>query len=439
MADDISQGQLAQAQALEIDRKRYDSNVARNALVAQFGPAYSDPDMAAKAAQANNAFAMTPVNVAHTQAATANTQASTTQLNNANALFPIQQQTAERANDAGIATQRRQQMGTAVTAMSDALAGGKTKEEAWDIGSRAIQQQWGIGPEKLAPYKEQYDKDPQGSVAAWSRDIAQAEFGSTTPTERATIRKAANEAGEAAAKRDGTVQANHQAFFKTLGVDSLPDAHKKVAGFNNAATTVNTTLDAVKEAQDLMKKVPKSGVWRSGSSYLSSSEEGRLHEVIKTIKANAAFQAIRSLKDSGVSLGALSEKELATVMDSQISVGVGSNFDSINKELNRIKKAFTLTKQDISPQINTANQNLATVQQYLNTRVQAPGGAAPVTPEQAVSPFLGRSAAQVNPNQAPVNGVTPSAAPGAIREGSTATNPGTGAKLVYKGGQWQPQ
>ena len=124
-------------------------------------------------------------------------------------------------------------------------------------------------------------------------------------------------------------------------------ARSKVLG--NAVETYQRTGDTVKAIDDIIDLINGQGHikatgWQGETMRmlgkvlpLAQTDAGRLGKFVKTVQADAAFSELRKLKESGATLGSVSEKELDLLENAIAALSPDLGAEDFVAQLNKIK------------------------------------------------------------------------------------------------------
>jgi len=132
--------------------------------------------------------------------------------------------------------------------------------------------------------------------------------------------------------------------------------------------------------------------------WIPASDAADVRNLVKTLQGNIAFKTLndmRAASKTGGALGGISEKELDLLASSMGSINPNLSHFLFKENLDELEKVLNTYKQSA----NIAIQE-----------IERPQNFTPLQPKQQST----------------------------LRENATATNLGTGEKIIFKNGQWIP-
>lgn len=410
MADDISVGQYYQSKALQEDAQRWRDSMSSNALVRQYGPSYANPQMAQQAASAQQTGVLTQGEQQRQNFLAESHPIAIEHAKQQNVLGGQAIAQGELAGEQNKGAAQRQAVYAMHDGLTEALDKGVDPEKAFDAMAEAAAPALGTTKEKLsASYREQFVKDPRGTLAKLKAVIPAAEYGTMNPTQRIAAQAASRAGDKTSIEMEKAKQDMHQEFFKTLGVKSVDDAEQRVASLQayqsrlGTPANVKTGAPATGIISDIDKalaqidKLPKSALARTASSYFSGTAAKDFEQMIKQISDNSGLMDAAIQKGQGVNLPR-STAAMESAAHAFINVTPGSSLGRLKEQLEKIKSATTVIAQDVAKEGENAQVTYAKAKQYSDTKITPPNPAT-VTPNPSLqSPFA--RPGQVPPAQA---------------------------------------
>lgn len=122
-------------------------------------------------------------------------------------------------------------------------------------------------------------------------------------------------------------------------------ADKALLADQNQAQGANIVVEDVGRAIDLIKKDPKftTGIFGKMLSGVGGTNANSVSELVRTIKANSAFdqlQAMRAASPTGGALGAVSDTEMGLLTSAIGSLEQSQNSDQLVYNLERVQKIY---------------------------------------------------------------------------------------------------
>lgn len=202
-------------------------------------------------------------------------------------------------------------------------------------------------------------------------------------------------------------QAPRLAGGKEAGQTAITQSNKAIDSLGTVRSNLATVGDAIQAIDD----GAESGVIASKLPSLRKS----------SIELDNTRKRLGLGVIQGTTFGALSEGELALALDVAIPSGLQP------QDL----KSWLVRRRDAQTKLADELENAAI---YLGTPGNTPAGYLEMRRNQTGKTSVG------TPLKAPAaasTGSSESTAPGGVQEGATATNPQTGQKIIFRGGQWQ--
>lgn len=428
MAENVGAVQYAVEQALNAANENWFNTRSRLALMNQYGPAYANPQYALQTQQAEHQRQMTPLQVSGEQQ----------RQNFLAQYYPLQiqaQQTqnvlaGEQAAQAGMTTeqmrgaQQRQQLISLIANVEEAVNQGHDPAQVFDSAVQSASQLTGVPPEKFAQYREQFIRDPKGTIAGWRRSIPATEMGILTPTQRVQLGQQALGTQKLQGEISAQEQAKHQKFLEMYGLKSPQEAHQRVVGETTVQQRVGALTDDVEKALQQAKALRGNAVIRSAAAHVPGTPEYEFAQTIERIKSNTGLQDLMGMKASGFSFGRVAVAEMQAAADAFTNIKPGMKLSEIRNQLERMKDMFKPIKSGIDESVERARSTAKVVDDYFK-KVQPPAAAQPVNVQEMASPFRFNPPAAQQQTQVP-NPVQQEA----IRQAVTGQPTGTGTVVI---------
>ena len=150
----------------------------------------------------------------------------------------------------------------------------------------------------------------------------------------------------------GTIEEQIRYYTQMLTIPSMvPFASAKLAQLSgqsdasvadvgrvvSASDTLATVEDLIKSVQDNPSAV---GFWSQLFRLSPSTKAGELLIDVQTLRANMALDALMNLKDSGATLGAVSEAELGLLESEIAQINLAQSQEAVLKDLTKIRDRY---------------------------------------------------------------------------------------------------
>lgn len=190
----------------------------------------------------------------------------------------------------------------------------------------------------------------------------------------------------------------------------MTQARKWLEGNNGYNEALITGERGVEKIDSVLDKAELKGVGRAEGRYpdaMTSAEGLENRNAIEELKSGAFVQNVQMLRG----MGSLSNAEGSKLENLIARLDVTQPEDVVRKQLGEIRSQYSVLQKVAGREAESMGYSSQGYDTYVSER-------------------------QAQREQS--GGQQQAAAQGGIPEGATATNPKTGQKLVFRGGQWQP-
>lgn len=219
--------------------------------------------------------------------------------------------------------QERQAASGLLATLNNAYTTGGDLGATFDSMAPQIAAFEGVDPAHLQPLKEMLLRDPKGTIDKLTQAIA----ATAPPT-------AAGRPGSAAAAANTPQARNSQA-------DALDVIHERTAA-------VPATIDA---ALALLQQMPHSAIVRKATENIPGYPAYKFNQLVHSISSNLSLDDLRSLRQSGLSLGRTNIAEFQASANAFANLDLGQDPAQIMSALTRLKGSYGQINSNIQADI----------------------------------------------------------------------------------------